>query len=357
MSLLVRLLTALALLATAGCQTAPAPASPEPSRPRNVIILIGDGMGASHFTVLDQIRAERSTLQRFHHAGMVTIHSADSLVPDSGSTATAIAAGVRTRNGSLSVTPDGEPVPTVLQLAEQAGKATGLITTTGFWDATPAAFAAHTPSRGATDEIVRQMLATGVELIISNKIETLEAEGRPTLDELAAIHGYHPVRSPSELLQASEGAILAVFPAVENDIDHPDAPLASLTRFAIERLSRDPEGFFLMVEHEGTDTASHRNLDREVLDSLRSLDEAVTVALDFARERGDTLVIFTSDHETGALQIGAKEDGALELQWFSRRHTGQAVPLFAHGPGARDLSGWIDGPEIGIRLKKLISER
>ncbi|MDX1582650.1 MAG: alkaline phosphatase [Thermoanaerobaculia bacterium] len=359
-----RLIPLLLILAVApacrsdeGLLEIPPPRGPE--GPQNIILLIGDGMGMTHFTVLDQIRGEESSLPRFTSAAIVTTHSADSLVADSGASATAMATGIKTINGALSMTPSGEPVETVLELAEEKGMATGLVTTSRFWDATPAAFAAHTMDRNGPG-VLEQVLASGADLVISNDVQSLGADDRPSVPELARTYGYTPVGTASELVPI-EGKILALFPGNENDLDFPDAPLPTLARFAIETLSADPDGFFLMIESEGTDTASHNNETELVLDSLRSLDGAVSAALEFAAANGDTLVLFTGDHETGGFQIASPTRGddprELHLEWFSGRHTGQAIPIFAYGPGANRFEGWIDNTDIGKTLKEMVQEK
>lgn len=332
-------------------------AAPSPGdHPRNVILFVGDGMGTTHFTVLHRIRGAESTLPRFTNAGLVTSHSASDIVTDSGAAATALATGVKTDNGALSVTPDGEPVETALELAEKSGRATGLVTTTGFWDATPAAFASHTPSRQNAEEIVRQILSSGVDLVISNGAEKFGVENRPTVEELAGEFGYTPIISAAGLTKR-DGKVLALFPGNELDLDYEEAPLPVLTRFSIDQLSGDPDGFFLVVETEGTDTASHENETEAVLRSLRSLDEAVSIALDFARANGETLVLFTGDHETGAFEISPSGNGTdLKLDWFSKHHTGQALPVFAYGPGSEQFSGWHDNTDIGKTLKMMMAE-
>lgn len=322
--------------------------------PRNIIVVIGDGMGATHFTVLDRIRGEESTLRRFASSALVTTHSASSLVTDSGAAATAMASGVKTTNGALSVTPEGEPVETVLEIAQKRGMMTGLITTTRFWDATPAAFAAHVLSRTNTPVIVDQMLSSGVDLVISNGAERLERDGVPPIDQLGAQYGYEAVTTPEDLLPTDD-KILAVFIGDELELDNPAAPLSHLTRYALDHLAGDPDGFFLVIESEGTDGASHKNRTEETLASLRRLDEAVSIALDYAETSGDTLVLFVGDHETGGLEIASPDEGGgLNLKWSTGHHTGQALPLLAFGPGANRFTGWIDNTDIGKWLKEAV---
>jgi alkaline phosphatase len=328
-------------------------ASPEP---RNIILFVGDGMGVSHFTVMDQLREGESSLTAFSVTGLVTTHSSSSLVTDSAAAATAMATGMKTYNGAIAVDPDGEPLPTVLQRAQSLGMATGVVTTTNFWDATPAAFVAHAPSRRDRLEIVEQMLGSRLDLIIGAGADSFGTNGWPDLQEAAGRNGFYISRSGAELEAAPAGPNLAVFSRETNEIGFPDANLSFLTRRSIELLSSSDEGFFLLIEHEGTDSASHSNATGDLLSSLDSLEEAVGVALEFARRDGNTLVLLTSDHETGgfALTQGESLQNA-RFTFLSRRHTGQAVPIFAFGPGSERFSGLIDNTDIGKRLFELLN--
>ncbi len=350
------LLISISFLA-AGCRSAVEPPDVAPEEvPKNIILFIGDGMGASHFTLLSRIRGEESSLPRFTSTAMVTTQSASSAVTDSGAAATAMASGVKTTNAALSVTPDGDEVETVLEIAERHGMATGLVTTTRFWDATPAAFAAHTLDRKDAPTIIDQMLSHDVDLIISNGAEQLPEDELTSLMAIAAERGYATFRTP-QALEPRDGNVLAVFEGPPMELDNPEAPLPVLTRYALDHLSNDPDGFFLMIESEATDGSSHKNQTKEVLQSLQSLDRSVNLGLDFARSHPDTLVLFVGDHETGALQIAETKEGDLELEWYSGHHTGQALPIFAYGPGAARFTGWIDNTDIGKWLKDAVDRR
>lgn len=346
-----------------GCQTGATPQLPPAAAshaqsevPRNVIFFIADGMGSSHFTVMDRIEGRRSVLPGFSHTGMVQTHSANQMVTDSAASAVAYATGHKVINRQLSVSAVGTPLETVLEIAEERGMATGLMTTSAFWDATLAAFAAHEKSRYDHVPIIRQMLSKDVELVAGNRLEDLGTDGRPEAEELAEEFGYVLVTEPTRLADAPPGNLLAVFPGQHNDMEHPAAPLSRLTEIAIERLSQDPDGFFLVIETEATDTASHNNDTMDVLDALRSLNRAVSVAMRYAESTGDTLILFTGDHETGDLSINdALIGGQLDLKWGTTGHTGQAIPIFAVGPGANLFTGWLDNTEVGVRLRSLVA--
>ena len=135
-------------------------------------------------------------------------------------------------------------------------------------------------------------------------------------------------------------------------VEDPDAPLPVLTRWAIDRLKGHVAGFFLMIENEGTDSASHQNFLPDVQSSLTSFDLSVGIALDFAAARGDTLVVVTADHETGGLRINETKAGRPRPEWSTTDHTAGAVPVFAFGPGSATFAGFYDNTDVG---KKLLS--
>jgi alkaline phosphatase len=317
--------------------------------------MIADGSGVAHFTVAKMIRGAQFQTGRLPYAGLVnTSPLENSVVADSAASASAFATGVRVRYTALSMDAAGKKLPTALEAAETLDKSTGLVTTTNFWDATPAAFAAHAPTRYETDSIIDQMLKSGAEVIVGGGAARFGKEGRATLDELGTADGYTIVKNPADLQTVTGERVLAVFETQPQEVDFPDVRLPVLTRFALDRLSPDPDGFFLVVEHEGTDGASHANMTDKFIASMVSFDEAVGVALEFAAARNDVLLVVAADHETGGLQIHREKGSEMELVWATKAHTGEAVPVFAYGPGAENFTGLMDGEALGRKLRSLV---
>ena len=346
-------LCATLLLAAAAC-SAPAPRSGAGTDlPHGIILIVGDGMGAAHFTLARLLRGDEYRIGRLPQTGLVATASANSRATDSAAAATAYATGIKTNNGFLGMDSSGRAHETVAEIAESRGLATGLVTTAKFGDATPAAFAAHVQSRHERNVIAGQLVDRGVDVLASNGLEWFGSDGAPSLEELAKRGGYLPVRTAAELQATGAGPVLAVFPSGEMDGDSPELPLPDLASWSIDRLSRDPDGFFLLLEHEGTDTASHNNDMTALEGSLRSLDQTVGVAMDFARERGDILVVVVGDHETGGLQIDGPWD-APQDSWATRDHTGEAIPIFAAGPGAAAFTGFNENTAVGDALLALV---
>jgi alkaline phosphatase len=320
-------------------------------RAKNLIFVVGDGMG------LTQIAAGRLALrgpdgilwiETLPNVALVRTQSASSLVTDSAAGATAFATGVRVGNDVVSVDPSGRPLPTLFERARERGLAAGIVTTTRITDATPAAFSAHRPSRKQELEIATQQAASGFEVILGCNPEkflprTRGGERNDGTDLVEALRnaGYATTLDPAALAPSGSGRLLGLFP------DNSRPPLPALTKAALGTLARDPEGFVLLIESEETDSASHNNdLDR-LIRGMGELDEAVRVALEFAKADGNTLVVITADHETGGMQlVESKTEGKLGVRWVTGKHTGQPVPLYAWGPGASRFDGEIDNTKV-----------
>ncbi|NVB79257.1 MAG: alkaline phosphatase [Kofleriaceae bacterium] len=309
-------------------------------------------MGAAHFSLAKLLRRDRFQVGRLTEVGLVSTHSTSSLVTDSAAAATAYATGIKTANGFVGIGPDRRHHPTVLEVAERRGRATGLVTTAAFGDASPAAFAAHHDDRKDRRALARQIAQSGADLLISTGLESF-GDDLPPLETVAAIGGFQAVRTIDQLRAAGDAPVLAALRSGEDDGDSPDASLPMLAGWALEHLARDPDGFFLFVEQEGTDTASHHNACGHLQAAASSFDETVGVVLDFAEKRGDVLVVVAGDHETGGLQLTGTPD-QIECRWATDGHTGGAVPLFARGPGASRFATYLDNAEVGKALLDLL---
>ncbi|MEX2471829.1 MAG: alkaline phosphatase, partial [Gemmatimonadota bacterium] len=310
--------------------------------------------------------------------GLVDTRNAYGGLTDSAAGATALSTGVRTFNRAIAVAPECRtlleqdpdlaerdpancaPLPTLLERAEEIGKSTGLITTTAVTDATPASFVAHSPSRYLHRSIAPQLLASGVDVVLGGGREHFdgsEEDGAGDLLDAACAAADCPADAAELAAAASgEGRLIGLFAA--DDMPRagsrtPDLP--TMTRVALDRLSRNDEGFFLLVETEGTDSYQHDNdplasIEAEIVE----LDRAIAVALDFADRVPGTLVVVTADHETGGLAItGEASSPERELHYTTGGHTHAMVPLFAAGPGAERLAGIRDNDEVGRILREL----
>ncbi|MCG8608716.1 alkaline phosphatase [bacterium] len=347
---------------------------------KNVIFFVGDGMGISqlaaariHFAGPDG----RLNIERMPVTGLLTTHAVGNLITDSAASATAMASGIKTRNSMVSVDSSGHSIPTILEVARDAGLATGIVTSTQLTDATPAAFAAHVPKRKMQSEIALQLLQSKVNVLLGEGAHFYpshdsRSKRKDEADPIAVAkaNGYRVVETRGDLLEADANHLLGVFEGILTDRmkpgihPNPNSPsLRELTRKALEILSRNENGFFLLVEEEGTDKGGHANREDYFLHYLKSLDDAVQEALDFAQRDGQTLVIVTADHETGGMNIvqGSHKNRRpefrrcyLEFTWDTDGHTAQPVPLFAFGPHAIRFTGLKDNTEVPKILADLL---
>jgi alkaline phosphatase len=358
---------------------------------KNVIFVMGDGMGASARTLIRLATTGYDgdlAMNRLRYAGLVETDPDDDREPvtDSAAAGTALATGVRTYNGAVGVDTQARPVPTLLERAREAGKATGLVTTAEVTDASPAAFAAHVENRAQQSEIARQYLEDSKpDVILGGGEDRWLEPGNPGAypdnprkdpseesssdrgDLLARARelGYEYVSDRAGLQASSGTKLLGLFanaamyeqrPEGEGDLYEPVVPLDEMTAKALSILERDPEGFFLFVEEDGIDEFSHENNARMTIRSGQALDRAVEVAARFAAEHPDTLLVVAADHATGGLAIenvdpgesrDSGEDGPFTVagsdlkffvDWSTDGHTGEATPVTADGPGAAALA-------------------
>lgn len=350
------------------------PATPTESGPqpaRAIILFIGDGMGEYHRLGAQWLASGALTplaMDAMPARGYATTAAADREITDSGAAATALATGQKANYGSLGVDANNVPVTTILEHAQAQGWAAGLVTTVRLADATPGAFAAHVPSRTMFLEVARQMLGHGIDVLLGGGEDdfTLGTDngcgsqpghrGDANLVNNAIQAGYVYVCTAEMLAGLDLDAapkLLGLF--ADDDMPFPAEPtLAEMTRAAIQVLSRNPNGFFLMVEGGQIDHFSHDNQALSALQATLEFNAAVAQAQVYALGQPDTLIIVTADHETGGMTLnldgartGIGQDGpfsmpdgtAFYVNWASGSHTAVHVPVTAQGPYSDLLTG------------------
>ena len=244
--------------------------------PKNIILMIGDGMGLAH--VYSAMTANRGHLflENFTHIGFSKTYSSSDYITDSAAGVTALACGVKTFNGALGVDPDKKSVTNIRELAEKKGLKTGLVSTSAITHATPAGFIAHIDSRGEYEEIAAQFLKTNIDVFIGGGSKNFEArqDGRNLSKELTD-KGYKVLYSIADIKKITSGK-LAGFTAPEHDAPMPARGdvLVPATETAIKLLSQTSKGFFLMVEGSEIDFLAHENITPGVI--LETLDRKST---------------------------------------------------------------------------------
>ena len=360
------------------------------SEAKTIILMVPDGMGLSNVTaarIFNHGSGEGNLyLETLSTIGYQKTHSADRSVTDSAAAASAWASGEKFRNGEISCHDDDQdgkcsPTPgyTILETAKEKGKSTGLVVTSAVTHATPAAFAAHVPSRDCEKEIARQFIqATGVDVILGGglnhfKSTGIEADKCGTFGNFIAEaenKGYDVVYTRKQLddavakgskrilgLFTPQGKTPELFRLNSKDYYRQEEPtLPQMTVAALKALEKDQDGFFLLVEGSQIDWANHRNdVSYQVAETL-AFDAAVQAVLKWIDEkpsrRQQTLVIIAADHETGGFAVNKASGGKyqpgdlVDGAWATTGHTAGDVLIWSQGPGSEYLGRALDNTDI-----------
>ncbi|SDX80113.1 alkaline phosphatase [Paenibacillus sp. CF384] len=373
------------------------------SQTKNVILFVGDGMGTAQRNAIRLATVgEKGSLamDSMPFVGLIHTSSTDP-VTDSAASATAYASGVKTYNGAIGMDADKKSVKTIMEYAKDAGKSTGVVTTSQVTDATGAAFGAHVEDRAKQSDIALQYLTKSkVDVLLGGGEDFWYPAGEPgkfkdepaedpsekskgtqgNLINKAKQLGYSYVTNKTDMQKAKGGKLLGLFANEEmfqqraegeGDIYNPVVSLPDMTKKAIETLSANKKGFFLMVEEEGTDEFAHQNNAKMTIKAGQQLDRSVQIAKDFAMKNPDTLVLVLADHETGGFSIEpvdekdesgdgiSKEDGPFAIanskqnfvvDWTTSGHTAVDVPVTVMGKNAQLFAGSYENTEIFTKL-------
>lgn len=301
---------------------------------KNVIYMIGDGMGPSHIDAAREVSGGnlkgKFYMDYIPNRGYERTNSLDG-VTDSAAGATALATGYKTHNGVIGRNGEGQDVQTLLELCQSMGMKTGVMSTKNATDATPACFTAHTASRSNTYDIAYQQLMNMPEVLIGQMDEQyLEALRRKEVKEKFETYGVRKLYGNSVLLKAPEDRLFGI---VTEEIALPE-----LTEKMLSVLSKDNgNGFFAMIEGGKIDTYSHSNDADGMVRELVEFDLAVKEAMEFVAENPDTLLIVTADHETGGIQYTPGESPV--FKFTTSGHTGANCYVMALGYGAEYFNG------------------
>ena len=348
-------------------QGLPAAAQPAPSSPtpvRNVILMIGDGMGLAQVASwMIENRYEPVAFDRAQYTAICKTYSANNRVTDSGAAATAIATGVKTKNSRIGVDPAGKNVENIAELAKAKGKALGIVVTSYVADATPAAFLAHTDDRYNAPAIIQGIINTKPDILAGGGRGYFERQddGSYPLKELQKA-GYHYAATPEEFYAIDRTPLIGLFAEkyMEEASKRDSAYLARATAHTLELLDKHSAGFFAMIEGSQIDGACHGNDAERMIDEMQDFDRAVNVAFDFADAHPGTLVLVAADHETGGLTIVSNDrdftasESGIKYEYSTSSHSGSPIILYAYGTGAENFSGVIENTDIFRRVKALL---
>ncbi len=317
---------------------------------KNIILLIGDGMGVAQIYAGMTSSPVPLNFERFSTVGFSKTYSASDYITDSAAGGTALACGVKTNNGMIGVSPDSAAVNSIMQLAKNNGLSTGLVVSCSVTHATPAAFVAHQPSRKMTQEIAADYLNSGIDVFIGGGRNDFEKrrDGRNVSNELRA-KDYQVVYNQQDMQAVQSGKLAALL--ADN---HPEKAekrnnlLENGTKKALELLSQNSNGFFLLVEGSQIDWAGHTKQSNYLVGEVLDFDRTVGIALDYADKNPGTLVIVVADHETGGLTLpkGNLAKRTFDAKFSTLGHTGVPVPIFSYGTGSEIFGGFMQNTDV-----------
>ena len=291
------------------------------------------------------------TFSLFPYIGVVDTHWASNDITDSAAAGTALASDHKTNNAMLGVNPDSIPVKTVLEVMAEQGKETGIVVSSYVTHATPAAFYAKVPHRKQYEDIAVQVAENPyLNLIIGGGMKHFN-QRKDSLDLVARMEnelGWKVYDTLDNIdITCKKYAVMA------NDNHMPPAAergdfLPRAVKTALKTLDSAENGFFLMVEGSQIDFACHGNDSTWMMDEMLDFDYAIKVALDYAKEKGNTLVVVTADHETGGLTLPDPQGKYTNVvfNYSTGSHTCLPVLVYAYGPGAEQFTGWMQNTEL-----------
>lgn len=334
--------------------------TPQPT-PRNVIFIVGDGMGTAQVYTSIVAQGNNSAFLQFPFTGFSRTYSNNKYTTDSGAGGSALMTGHKVDNYHIAKGSDGTEYPSFLIMAkERYGKAAGFVVTSSVLDATPASTYAHVTDRKLYDSISMQMSKCPFEVMIGNDYERFQPanrqDGKAPLDTLKA-RGYQLAFNSLDMMKLRGHKLCALLsgktcpPAKDRG-----RMLTMGTLKALETLGYYDNGFVLMIEGSQIDWACHNNDSAYLSDEMADFEDMLKTVLDYARRDGNTLVIVTADHETGGLSLkdGNIVNGLSRPSWSTGGHTGVMVPVFAYGPGAEQFSGVQQNTDFFNKILNLI---
>ena len=364
---------------------------------KNVIYLIGDGMGFGAVTSLLLSEDEVTGFEQAPVIGLSETCSANNYVTDSAAGGTALATGTRTNNGFVGADPDGNQLTSVLRKAQAMGKKTGIVVNTTLTEATPAAFYAGVTSRKMVFDIAKQFTESNVDVAIGGGLDHFIA--RPDSLDLTAtliekgydvflnwetvlgtdsekfvgilpLYDLHRREENNGTASAAEGqevCLAAQLASLNEDVNtthlsEPTVYLEKATVKALDILSRNnKDGFFLMIESAIIDGYGHNNDSDGMIVEMKEFNRTLQNMIDYVNNNPETLLVVTADHETGGTGVyynGHKpgNEGPVKLNFCTSGHTGPVVPIFAYGPGAENFAGLMKNTDVPKKIEALMKK-
>lgn len=329
----------------------------EQPKAMNVIYMIGDGMGLPQVYAAMLASGEEMTFSQFPYIGVVETNSASNKITDSAAGGSALASDHKTNNAMVGMNPDTIPMKTVLEALKEQGKETGIVVSCYVTHATPAVFYAKVPHRRQYEDIAMQLAETNnVNLIIGGgrKHFTQRSDSLNLIEKMENELGWKVYDTLADIDETCKK-----YAVIANDGHMPTAAergdfLPRAVKTALRTLDDAENGFFLMVEGSQIDFACHGHDSTWMMDEMLDFNYAVKVALDYAKEKGNTLVVVTADHETGGLSLPDPQGKYTNVvfNYSTGSHTCLPVMVYAYGPGAEQFTGWMENKDLKGKIMK-----
>ena len=334
--------------------------------PKNIIFLVGDGMGLSQITAGMYANGNKIAMERMSYVGLHKSHSSDNLVTDSAAGATAFSCGVKTYNGAIGVKEDSSACETLLELADQYQMQTGLVASSSIVHATPASFFAHQGHRSSYEAIAAQIPDSPVDFFVGGGEKHFARRSEDSRDLVAEMRaaGWQLESffdKGIQELKADPSRRFGYFTANEEPLMASQGrdylkPASIMAMDYLESRDQQNQGFFLLIEGSQIDWGGHANNSEYIISEVIDFSNTLDAVLDFAAKDGQTLVVVTADHETGgyAIQTGSRQDSIIGA-FTSGSHTAAMIPVFAFGPGAESFAGIYENTAIYEKLRALMT--
>ncbi|MBQ6074260.1 MAG: alkaline phosphatase [Bacteroidales bacterium] len=327
---------------------------------RNIIFMIGDGMGLEQVSCGWVLNHGKLNLDNMPVVGLSRTYSLNALITDSAAGGTALAVGQKTTNSHVGTDPDGNPLYSIFVKAQEAGMKTGVAVTCHLADATPADFCCHSDNRYKYDEVIAGYGECGVDYIAGGGLDYFgkkRKDSRNIADEMA-VKGYAVALNEVELMEAH----LPILALLADDnlptaLERGDL-LRHMVAKGLDELSSQSgdKGFVMMIEGSSIDDWQHENNIGKAMEELLDFDRTIGDVLEWAAADGHTLVVVTADHATGALtlQDGDLAEGRIGVEFGNDSHNGIAVPFYVWGPGRDKFGGIKENAELGALVMSFV---
>ena len=330
--------------------------------PRNVILMIGDGMGLSQVSATYYYMEEEPVFSRFKYIGLARTSSGSHRVTESPAAATALSTGVKTYNRAVGVDMDTIPLKNIVEILSEQGYMTGVIATSPITDATPAGFYAHQPDRYLQREIAQDLVKSEIDFFAGGGMKYfLDSTGINVFKENGIEVNYAKLKKIRRPEPGERYGFLLAADRMPAMIEGRKDFLEKATSIGVDFLSSGEHGYFLMVEGSQIDWAGHGNNVEYMITEMNDFEQAVRSVMEYAEKDGETLVIVTADHETGGFTLGASgqngynaDYSVIDPTFATTNHSAALVPVFAYGPGASSFMGVYENTEIFHKVVELL---